>query len=80
MMSPFWGSSIRKSTNARTFGDLPWPRGNTAFISAEWVRSHPKRTALGLDLHAATLAWGRKWNIEPLGDQAHRLDGPDGAQ
>ena len=45
----------------------------TAFISAEWVRSHPKRTALGLDLHAATLAWGRKWNIAPLGDQAHRV-------
>ena len=38
----------------------------TAFISAEWVRSHPKRTALGLDLHAETLAWGRKWNIAPL--------------
>jgi len=44
----------------------------TAFISSEWVRSHPRRTALGLDLDPAPLAWGRKWNIEPLGDDARR--------
>ena len=45
----------------------------TAFISAEWVRSHPRRTALGLDLDAAPLAWGRKFNVAPLGDAARRL-------
>lgn len=45
----------------------------TAFISAEWVRSHPRRTALGIDLDEAPLAWGRKWNVEPLGDAARRL-------
>lgn len=45
----------------------------TAFISSEWVRSHPRRTALGLDLDPAPLAWGRKWNVEPLGDAAGRL-------
>lgn len=45
----------------------------TAFISSEWVRSHPRRTALGLDLDAAPLAWGRTWNVAPLGDAARRL-------
>lgn len=45
----------------------------TAFISAEWVRSHPRRTALGIDLDTAPLAWGRTWNVEPLGDAAKRL-------
>lgn len=45
----------------------------TAFISSEWVRSHPKRTALGLDLDPKPLAWGRKWNIAPLGDAARRV-------
>jgi hypothetical protein len=45
----------------------------TAFISAEWVRSHPRRTALGLDLDPAPLAWGRTWNVAPLGEAARRL-------
>jgi hypothetical protein len=45
----------------------------TAFISSEWVRSHPRRTALGIDLDAAPLAWGRTWNVAPLGDAARRL-------
>ena len=45
----------------------------TAFISAEWVRSHPQRTAIALDLDSAPLAWGRKWNVEPLGEAAKRL-------
>ncbi|MDQ3069109.1 MAG: class I SAM-dependent methyltransferase [Acidobacteriota bacterium] len=45
----------------------------TAFISAEWIKSNPRRTAIGLDLDATTLAWGRKWNVEPLGDEARRL-------
>lgn len=45
----------------------------TAFISAEWVRSHPRRTALGLDLDEAPLAWGRTWNVGPLGPAARRL-------
>src|SRR5688500_7130773 len=45
----------------------------TAFISAEWVRSHPRRTALGIDLDTAPLAWGRTWNIAPLGEAARRV-------
>src|SRR5688500_17424278 len=45
----------------------------TAFISAEWVRSHPRRTALAIDLDEAPLAWGRTWNVAPLGADARRL-------
>lgn len=45
----------------------------TAFISAEWVRSDPRRTALALDLDDAPLAWGRRWNVAPLGPAARRL-------
>ena len=32
----------------------------TALFSAAWVRSHPRRTALGVDLDQPTLDWGRE--------------------
>jgi hypothetical protein len=44
----------------------------TAWLCAEWVRSHPERTAVGLDLDGPTLDWGREYNIAPLGDDAGR--------
>lgn len=47
----------------------------TALLSVEWCKSDPQRTALGIDLCADTLAWGREHNIEPAGDDvARRLD------
>ena len=45
----------------------------TALISAEWVKSRDDRTALGVDLDAATLDWGRKHNLAPLGAAAERV-------
>lgn len=45
----------------------------TALMCADWVRNKPQRTALGLDLHAPTLAWGQKHNVDPLGDAAKRV-------
>jgi len=45
----------------------------TALLSAAWAASHPERTATGVDIHRPTLEWGRKRNVEPLGDAAERV-------
>lgn len=46
----------------------------TAFTSCEWVRRRRTNTAVGLDLHAPTLAWGRKHNLAALPtDTASRI-------
>ncbi len=37
----------------------------TALLSVEWCKSHPKRTALGVDLCADTLEWGKRHNLRP---------------
>ncbi len=47
----------------------------TALLSVDWCKSHPKRTALGVDLCQDTLAWGKRHNIRAAGrDVASRLD------
>lgn len=38
----------------------------TAAITAEWVRRRPRNTAVGVDLDAATLAWGTARHLDPL--------------
>ena len=45
----------------------------TALACGAWVQSDPSRTAIGLDLDADVLAWGRRKNIEPLGVDAARV-------
>lgn len=45
----------------------------TALLCAEWVKSHPERTATGVDIDAKVLAWGKKNNIEPLGAASERI-------
>jgi hypothetical protein len=45
----------------------------TALLCATWVKSDPQRTAVGVDLDEPTLEWGRKRNIEPLGEEASRV-------
>lgn len=44
----------------------------TALLSTVWCQSDPKRTALGVDLDGATLAWGRSHNLEPAGPEVAR--------
>lgn len=39
----------------------------TALLCVEWVKSHPKRTAVGVDLCQDTLAWGARHNLKPAG-------------
>ena len=46
----------------------------TAANACHWVNSHPRARAIGLDLDASTLAWGRKHNVTPLGEAADRVD------
>jgi hypothetical protein len=38
----------------------------TAFLSCTWVASHPKRTAIGVDLDRPTLDWGEAHNVAKL--------------
>jgi len=45
----------------------------TALLSAAWAKSHPERTATGVDIHRPTLEWGRKHNVDPLGTAAERV-------
>jgi len=46
----------------------------TALLCAAWVKSHPERTATGVDICGDTLAWGREHNIAPLGAEAARVE------
>jgi SAM-dependent methyltransferase len=47
----------------------------TALLCVEWCKSHPKRTALGVDLCQDTLAWGKQHNLKPAGrDVVARVD------
>ena len=40
----------------------------TAYFSTEWCKSDPKRTAVGVDLSAETLQWGREHNLAEAPD------------
>lgn len=47
----------------------------TATLATHWVKARPDRTAVGIDLDAPTLAWGREHNVEPAGpDVARRVE------
>ncbi|MCB9832931.1 MAG: class I SAM-dependent methyltransferase [Planctomycetes bacterium] len=45
----------------------------TALACAQFVRAHPNRQAVGLDLCAETLAWAKEHNIAPLGPDADKV-------
>ena len=46
----------------------------TAHFAAEWCKSAPRRTAIGVDIDTETLDWGRRHNLEPAGaDVAGRV-------
>lgn len=46
----------------------------TAYLAAEWCKSDPQRTAVGVDYDEETVEWGRKHNIEAEGgDLADRI-------
>lgn len=41
----------------------------TAYLAVEWCKSDPRRTAIGVDLDAETIAWGREHNLVPAGNE-----------
>ena len=45
----------------------------TGLLSCGWVAARGDHTALGVDLHGPTLAWGRRHNVAPLGAGASRV-------
>jgi len=45
----------------------------TANTSCEWIRRHSKNRAIGVDLDADVLAWGREHHVAKLGSAAKRL-------
>lgn len=46
----------------------------TAYLAAEWCKSDPQRTAIGVDYDEETVEWGREHNIEAEGgDLADRI-------
>ena len=44
----------------------------TAILSTEFVRIHPENRAIGVDLHAPTLAWARRHNLSKLSPEQRR--------
>lgn len=45
----------------------------TALLCADWVKSHPERTAVGLDIDERPLAYGGRRHLRPLGEAAKRV-------
>ncbi len=45
----------------------------TALLCSKWAKSHPERTAIGLDLDRPTLDWGRAHNLPAIGAAAERV-------
>ncbi|MGH8372983.1 MAG: class I SAM-dependent methyltransferase [Gammaproteobacteria bacterium] len=44
----------------------------TALAACEWVRRNPRHTAVGVDLDAEVLAWGREHNLSKLTSEASK--------
>ena len=42
----------------------------TALLSSRWVARGPRNTAIAIDVDAEPLAWARKHNVGPLGEDA----------
>jgi SAM-dependent methyltransferase len=45
----------------------------TAILCSAWVESHPKRTAVGVDLDQPTLDWGIEHNLSPINEPGKRV-------
>src|SRR3954470_19996321 len=41
----------------------------SAACACEWVRTHKQNTAVGLDLHRATLGWAKRHNVSKLSEE-----------
>jgi SAM-dependent methyltransferase len=61
----------------KTFGRAPVSLREdfcgTALFCAEWVKSRPERTAVGIDLDQPTLDWGIRHNLAAIGEPGQRV-------
>lgn len=63
-----------KKKNGRKAQSLREDFCGTAALCAEWVKKDSANTALGIDLHGPTIAWGMERHINPLGvERASRV-------
>lgn len=44
----------------------------TAYLSTEWCKSDPDRSAIGVDIDAPTLEWGQEHNVDAAGEDVAR--------
>lgn len=65
---------IYKKHNKRLPETLREDFCGTAKLCADWVSRGEARSAVGLDLHRPTMAWGQRVHLAPLGDAATRVD------
>jgi len=63
----------RKESGGRTALRLREDFCGTGLLCSTWVRSHPEQTATGIDLDRGVLAFARRNNVAPLGDDAERV-------
>lgn len=45
----------------------------TGLLTATWVKSNEERRAVGVDIDPRVLAWGKKHNLDPLGEAVERV-------
>jgi len=45
----------------------------TALLTATWVKSGKQRTAVGVDIDPAVLAWGGEHNLSPIGEPGNKV-------
>jgi SAM-dependent methyltransferase len=61
----------------KTFGHMPMSLREdfcgTALFCAEWVKSHPERVAVGIDLDQPTLDWGIRHNLAAIDEPGRRV-------
>ncbi len=66
--------SIFASKNDRSPLSIREDFCGTSLLCADWVKSDPGRTALGVDNDRTTLDWGIEHNISPLRTDAKRVE------
>ena len=60
---------VYRQRNGRPPASLKEDFCGTALLASEWVERRRTNTAIGVDLDAPTLAWGKKHNLSRLSDE-----------
>lgn len=65
---------IYRKKRGRAFRSLREDFCGTAVLACAWVSRRPENTAMGVDLHAPTLEWGRRNHVRRLGSAGERVN------